>query len=58
MSKNDVKVINVDEEGEFETQCKQMLDEGYKMRTCSCGFGQSEEYVFCARYIAIFVKEN
>jgi hypothetical protein len=53
-------VVTVEESqaGVFEDVCSDLIDKGYKMVSSSCGFLNSEEYLFCSFYMAIMVKET
>ena len=40
---------------DFETTCAQLHEAGYTMKACNVGFVNSEQYDFCASYMAIWV---
>jgi len=58
MKNYDVKTVDTCNNEIFEKTCKDYLDEGYVMKSCSCGYIQYGEYNSCATYVAIFVKEG
>jgi len=58
MKNYDVKTVDVCNRDVFEKACKDYLNDGYVMKSCSCGFIPSDEYNFCASYMAVFVKEG
>lgn len=50
----DIKVINESNNNEFENKVNDLLDEGYKVSSSSCGYTECNyEY-----YIAILYKEE
>ena len=51
-----VITIDTSDKVEFEALCAKAVAEGYKLKSCDCGFLDSESYNFCSSYQAIFVK--
>lgn len=60
LTPEDVPVVTVEtaDSDIFERRCAELLGAGYKMKTCSCGFVNSESYDFCASWQAIFIYEQ
>lgn len=55
---NDVITINTDFQEEYEKKLKQYLDEGYELKSCSCGYyGIASDTCF-PYWMAILVKIN
>lgn len=52
-----VKTINTPDENKFESKCNELLTDGWKILSTSCGFANSEKYDFCSVWQAILVKE-
>lgn len=52
----EVKVLNITDETEFETNINSYLKEGWKISSTSCGFINSEAYDFCTSFQAILTK--
>ena len=50
------KVVETDDKTEFEKECNELVEDGYKLNSSSCGFVNSEAYDFCTIYQAIFIK--
>lgn len=42
----------------FENKCQELIEKGYKLEACACGFIDSEEYEFCDNWQAIFVHPD
>lgn len=57
MKKFTVEVLDETSNVIFKNKCEDLLNDGYKMKSSSCGFVQSDEYDFCTSFQAIFVKE-
>jgi len=50
-----VVTVSLGKEAEFENRCEELICQGYKLSSTSCGFANSEQYDFCGVYQAIFV---
>ena len=53
-----VVVVESADMHEFERECLQLFEDGYRLDSSSCGFVNSEEYDFCQSYQAIFVDKQ
>lgn len=53
-----IKVIDVCDKDEFEKEVNELLEQGYKLKSCSSCVLQSELYDFCSCYQAIMLKEE
>jgi hypothetical protein len=53
-----VIVIDTTDDEKFETRCAELLHNGYKLHSSSCGFIQSEQDDFCASFQAIFIHRT
>jgi len=53
-----VEVIESNNSEAFKTICESLLQAGYVMKACSCGFVSSEIYDFCSTYQAVFVRKE
>ena len=42
----------------FEARCAELYAAGYTMKTCACGFVQSESYAFADSWMAVFVLKT
>ena len=54
------KIITVEscDKKKFEDEVNELLSQGYKMCTCSCGFIDNERYDFCSSYQAVLIVDN
>lgn len=52
-----IKVISTSDEDAFERRVNELLENGYKLSSSSCGFVDSEKYDYCSSYQAILIKE-
>ena len=52
-----VLVVDESQADGFERRCASLLEKGYKMAACSCGFIPSEQYDFCLSLQAVMVYE-
>jgi len=52
-----IKTVNVSDEKQFEDCCNDLLSNGWKILSTSCGFANSEKYDFCSSWQAILIKE-
>jgi len=50
-------IINHHEESKFEKECRDMIEAGYVLKACSCGFVNSETYDFHPIYQAIMERK-
>jgi len=50
-----VVAVNTSYEDLFEKRCNNLISEGYRLSSSSCGFVQSKEYDFQSVWQAIFV---
>ena len=49
-----IETVEMSDGDAFAVECERLLSLGYKLETCNCGFVDSEQYDFCASYMAIF----
>lgn len=52
-----VKVIETNDYKKFENEVEQYLGMGFELKSCNCGFVNSEQYDFASFYHAILVRE-
>lgn len=52
----EIKVLNLTDEAEFESIVNGFLAEGWKVSSTSCGFINSENYDFCTSFQAILTR--
>lgn len=52
------KVIETGDRDEFTKQINELLKDGWKVSSTSCGFVNSEAYDFCNYYHAILLKNH
>jgi len=52
---NSVITVDTSDAELFKKECKTLLDSGYEMKACNCGFIDSKEYDFCSNWMAVFV---
>jgi len=50
-----IKTIDVSDGEKFNKEVNELLAQGYKISSTSCGFINSESYEFCSQYFAILV---
>ena len=50
-----IKVIEESDMNKFESKVNDLLQNGYKISSTSCGFVNSEKYDFCSSYRNNFV---
>lgn len=53
----EIKVINLSDEAEFENILNAYLEEGWRIPSTSCGFLDSENYNFQTSFQAILARE-
>ena len=53
-----IEVVNIADEGEFESVVNAFLEEGYTISSTSCGFINSENYDFCTSFQAILILKD
>ena len=58
MSRPPVLTVDVTAPKEFEAECAQLCEAGYRMASCNVGFVNSEQYDFASSYMAIFVDDG
>ena len=54
----EIKVLNLTDETEFEDIVNGFLAEGWKISSTSCGFVNSENYDFCTSFQAILTRST
>lgn len=54
----EIRVITGNDQNNFEADVQELLNEGFKIKACNCGFINSEQYDFADYYQAILVKEG
>ena len=54
----EIKILESADKDIIEKKVNELLSQGYKISSTSCGFVQSEIYDFCSSYHAILVKEG
>jgi len=52
----DVQIVDTHDEDIFKDRVNALRERGYEISSTACGFTNSEDYDFCARYQAILVK--
>lgn len=53
-----IQVVNTSNHATFVVKVNELVSEGYKVLSTSCGFANSEKYDFCDCYHAILEKEE
>ena len=53
----EIKVLNITDETEFESIVNGFLSEGWKIASTCCGFVNSENYDFCTSFQAILIRD-
>lgn len=53
-----VIAIEFSDKDQFQEKCENLITNGYKIMSSSCGFVDSSEYDFCSVYQAIFIDEG
>ena len=52
---NSVITVDTSDAELFKKECKTLLDSGYEMKACDCGFISLRESNFCSSWMAVFV---
>lgn len=55
---DNIKVVESSNKDKFESLTQDLMNQGYKISSTSCGFVNSEKYDFCDSYQAILIKDN
>ena len=53
-----VKTVRESSVEEFESKCNALLEQGYEIIACNCGFVNSEAYDFCDSWMAVLAKKG
>lgn len=53
-----IKVINMQDENEFETIVNEFLKDGWSVNSTNCGFLNSENYDFTTSFQAILINKR
>lgn len=53
-----IKIITGNNQDEFAENVQEFLNDGFEIKSCNCGFINSEQYDFADYFQAILVKEE
>ena len=53
-----IVAVSENDAQKFEKKCDELIEQGYKVQSTSCGFVNHTEYNFCDVWQAIFIKKE